>query len=197
MELGHLRELALAINAALLFEPDEVFVESGNGTREGTSRLVLHEGAESVEIGRPDRPLHGTYVTLRGMKRGKLPGGFARWAGADPPREVGVIEERCLSAPVPIIVNDVALFGMSSQRVPGLFGYKAALSFDEGDMYGTIGHSPMFGSPSVQLLTWGVAIQSKIPPSTLGQVGGIVCFDRLHKTVDHAGIVEDQRLEEL
>jgi hypothetical protein len=188
-DIGHVRELALGINAVLRFEPDRVVVESGDGTLEGTTRMVLHGDTDQVEVGRADRPMTGTYVHIEGMKRARV-----RGFGS----ERGAIEQRCLAAPIPIIVNHESLFGYSSQRMPGLFGYRKALSFDEGDLYGTLGVSPSFGKASFQLLTRGVSIQSKehalLPGS---EIGGIVCFDALRKTVDHSGIVEDERLEEM
>lgn len=197
-DIGHVRELALGLNAVLLFQPDRVVVESGDGTLAGTTRMVMHPDRDEVEVGRPERPLTGTYVHIEGMKRSRLPKGFRGWNDLETPRERGVIEENCLAAPIPILVDHEPLFGFSSQRTPGLFGYEKVLSIDEGDLYGTIGMNPSFGTPSFQLLTWGVAIQSKehqLLPKR--QIGGIVCFDALHKTVDHSGIVEDERLEEL
>ena len=194
-DIGHVRELALGINAVLLFQPDRVVVESGDGTLRGTTRMVLHGDTDEVEVGRPERPLTGTYVHVEGMKRARLPGGRAV---SDPPRERGVIEIRCLAAPIPIIVNHESLFGYSSQRMPGLFGYRKTLAIDEGDLYGTIGLEPRFGDPSFQLLTRGVAIATKEHPMLARQrIGGIICFDGLRKTVDHSGIVDDERLEEM
>jgi hypothetical protein len=194
-DIGHVRELALGINAVLMFQPDRVVVESGDGTLPGTTRMVLHGDTDQVEVGRPEQPLTGTFVHIEGMKRSRLRS-FRDLR--DPPRERGIIEEKCLAAPIPIIVNHESLFGYTSQRTPGLFGYRRALSFDEGDLYGTLGIDPSFGRASFQLLTRGVAIQSKVHDLLPGsKVGGIVCFDALRKTVDHSGIVEDERLEEM
>ena len=197
-DIGHLRELALGINAALLFKPSRVIVESGDGTLQGTTRLEMHGSHDAVDIGTPDKPLAGTYVRLEGMQKKNLPGVFSRMLfGENRPREFSVIESRCLAAPVPIILNGDALFGFSAQRTPALLGYRRVLSFDEGDLYGTIAvHDE--GTGEFDLLMWGVLIASK-ERRLLGTaaVSGIVCFDRLRKTADHSGIVEDDVLDEM
>lgn len=140
-----MRSLALGVNALLLFEPEQVVIESGDGTPGGTARMV-----------------------------------------------------RCLAAPVPLIFNGQPLFGWAQQRVPNLYGYKQTQSFDEGDLYGTIGLEPSGGEPSFALLTQGVWVQTyqhELLPNY--KLGGVVCFDRLHKTVDHSGFVRDEHFEEL
>ncbi|MEM6995748.1 MAG: hypothetical protein AAF721_34885 [Myxococcota bacterium] len=197
-DIGHVRELALGLNAALLFKPERIVVESGDGTLAGSTRMVLHGAHDEVEVGRPERPMSGTFISVQEMNRSALDGRWFSGFNEDWPREYQVIEERCLAAPIPIVVGGRPLFGWASQRTPGLFGYKKVLSFDEGELYGTLGLKPTFGHPEFRLLTWGVAIQSRSQVLLDGQqIGGIVCFDRLHKTVDHSGIVEDERLAEM
>ncbi|MBV1861720.1 MAG: hypothetical protein KUG77_25090 [Nannocystaceae bacterium] len=198
-EIGHLRELALGINAALLFKPDRVIVESGDGTLQGTTRLEMHGAHDGVDIGTPQRPLTGTYIRIEGMSRGKLPKILQRILEVgDRPREFDVIDARCLAAPVPIILNHNSLFGFSAQRSPGMLGYRRTLSFDEGDLYGTLALTNSENPGAFDLLMWGVLIQSRahdlVPGSSLA---GIVCFDRLRKTADHSGIVDDERMAEM
>lgn len=142
-DIGHVRELALGLNAVLLFAPQSVVVESGDGTAAGTTRMEMYPDRDEVDVGRPDRPLTGTFVHIEGMNRRRLPKGFRSYIDLETPRERGIIEERCLAAPIPIVVNHQPLFGFSSQRVPGLFGYRNALAVDEGDLYGTIGIDPV------------------------------------------------------
>jgi len=198
-DIGHLRELALGINAVLLFKPSRIVVESGNGTLEGTTRMEMHGEHDAVDIGTPERPLTGTFVRIEGMSRGKLPQVLQRaLLGGSRPREFGVIESRCLAAPVPIILNHDALFGFSAQRTPGMLGYRRALSFDEGDLYGTLALGNIKQPSEFDLLMWGVLVQSKahalLPNAS---ISGIVCFDRLRKTADHSGIVDDERMAEM
>ncbi len=194
-DIEHVRGLALGINAALLFAPKQVVIESGDGTLAGTSRMVLDPVHDQVDIGRADRPLMGTFVALRGMDRKALPHPVA-WSGRAP--ETGQLETRCLAAPIPIVVNGEPLFGFSRQRTPALFGYAKVLAFDEGELYGTIGLTPTFDNHGFNLLTRGVSIQTRAYDLIPGQrIGGVVCFDRLRKTVDHAAIVDDERLHEL
>lgn len=194
-DIEHVRALALGINAALNFAPKQVVIESGDGTPSGTSRMVLDPVNNRVDVGKADKPLAGSFIALRGIDRKALRHPVA-WSGRAP--EAGRLEERCLCAPIPIVVDGVPLFGYSSQRTPALFGYQRVLSFDEGEMYGTIGINPSFPEHAFTLLTRGVSIQTRAHDLVLGQrIGGVVCFDRLRKTVDHSAIVDDERLGEL
>lgn len=198
-EIGHLRELALGINAALLFKPTRVIVESGNGTLEGTTRLEMHGEHDAVDIGTPERPLTGTFVRIEGLRSSKLPRVLQRaLLGTPRPREFDVIDVRCLAAPVPIILNGEALFGFSAQRMPAMLGYRRAVSFDEGDLYGTLALGAPNQPAEFDLLMWGVLVQSKAHKLVSdASVSGIVCFDRLRKTADHSGIVDDERMAEM
>lgn len=198
-EIGHLRELALGINAALLFKPDRVIVESGDGTLGGTTRLEMHGAHDGVDIGTPERPLTGTFIRIEGMSRGKLPKVLQRILDSgDRPREFDVVDVRCLAAPVPIILNHNALFGFSAQRNPAMLGYRRTLSFDEGDLYGTLALTNSEHPGAFDLLMWGVLIQSRSHDLVPGiSLAGIVCFDRLRKTADHSGIVDDERMAEM
>ncbi len=198
-ELGHMRELALGLNALLLFEPARVVVESGDGTLEGTTRLVIHGRHDQVDVGRPDAPLKGTFLRAIDLRRAAALGRKG-WLsdGGDGSLEARAVEERCLATPVPIFVNGEPVSGYSRRRTPVLYGYQRTRSFDEGDLYGSIGLAGGKFEPSFTLLTYGVRIHSLVHTLLPGQrLGGIVCFDRLHKTVDHASIVRDGRLEEL
>lgn len=191
VDTADVRQLALGLNALFLFEPDEIVLESGDGTPKGTTRVRI-AGGDTVEVGRPEAPLRGTYVVARGLSGGGL--------GANAPRrgEMAAIESRCLTAPVPIVVNSEPLFGYSRSRTPKLFGYQRWVPFDEGDLYGAVGLGSTADDRVFHLLTWGVLIESvRAEPFPGLKLGGIVCFDRFHKTVDHAAIVRDERLDEM
>src|SRR5690606_8108561 len=122
-------------------EPDEILLESGDGTLEGTTRILIRGKEGVVRVGKPDEALNGTFLVAKGLKRAKVAGRSALQQIGDPlqPREYTAIEERCIVAPVPVIVNGKPVFGYSRQRTPQLFGYARSFSFDEGDLYGTIG----------------------------------------------------------
>ncbi len=185
-DLGYLRELAIGVNALISYNPSKIIIESGDGSPQGTVRMELYAGEDRLEIGRPDHALAGTFVRAEGLRgRGSIT------------RERSLIETRCLAAPVPILFNNEALFGHSRQRIPALFGYAAQLTFDEGDLYGAVGLA-RGNKTEFALLTRGVLIEeiehSLIPGAALG---GIVCFDRLRKSADHARIVRDERLAEM
>lgn len=198
LDLAHVRSLALGVNALMLFEPEQVVIESGDGTPGNTARMVVRAGAESVEVGRGQGTMAGTYVRASKLNREKVANETGRRGDDDGGLEYATVESRCLTAPVPLVFNGQPLFGWSRQRVPNLFGYEKARSFDEGDMYGSIGLKPHGGEPSFQLLTHGVWVQSYQYELIKGyKLGGVICFDRLHKTVDHSGFVRDDRFEEL
>lgn len=198
LDLAHVRSLALGVNALLLFEPEQVVIESGDGTPGNTSRMVVRAGAESVEVGRGQGTMAGTYVRASKLNREKVAIATGRHGDDDGGLEYATVESRCLTAPVPLVFNGHLMFGYTRQRVPNLYGYEKSRSFDEGDMYGSIGLKPHGGEPGFQLLTHGVWVQSYQYELIKGhKIGGVVCFDRLHKTVDHSGFVRDDRFEEM
>lgn len=197
-ELSGLRALALGVNALMLFAPTRIVIESGDGTAAGSARLEICGDQDRYDVGRPEQPLTGTYVRAEGLRRAKvakelklhLLGG-----GAD---ERSIIEQRCLTAPVPILFNQEPIFGHATVRIPPAFGYRRSLAVDEGDLFGCLGLDPLGGKPLFRLLTYGVmveAIEHEILPGAA--IGGVINFDALHKTADHAKVVRDERLEEL
>ena len=194
LEQGALRQLALGVNALMHYEPDEIIVESGDGTTGGTSRITIH-GEDRVEVGTPDRPLEGTFVRTSGMS--------GRPLFQDRPREYRAVQDRCLVAPVPILFNHEPVFGYSSQRTPkSLYGFTKTISFDEGDLYGTIGLARRHSGAVFRILTHGVWIQStrhsfEVGGDRLDTLGGVVTYDRLRKTADHSSIVEDERYDQM
>ncbi|MFC1610048.1 hypothetical protein ACFL6C_03765, partial [Myxococcota bacterium] len=193
LEVAHLRELALGINALLLFEPDHIVLESGDGTTSGTHRMVMRGVEDIIDIGRADEPLNGTYLYATGLKRKKL-----RQRGLACAGERMAIESRCLTAPVLITVNNEAPFGYVRMRIPRLWGYHPTVQFDEGDLYGVIGVSAWAGPTSFRLLTHGVWVQSVEHDLIEGAaIGGVINFDRLRKTADHSAIVQDEVFEEM
>ncbi len=198
-DLGPVRELALGLNALLLFRPARIVVLSGDGTTAGTTRMEIGQDAEQVDVGRASRPLRGTFIRAEGLRRGPLRKKTALSPLPGLPLEVAAIEERCLTAPIPLVVNGDPLFGFSTRRVPRLLGYGRVLEFDEGDLYGSIGIRPQAFQASFKLLTFGVWIQTVTYALLPGgpEVGGVLCFDHLHKTADHSGLVQDERWQEL
>lgn len=193
MQYSALRQLALGVNALMHFEPSEIVVVSGDGTPEGTSQITIRGREDHVEVGRPAQPLEGTFVRAAGLKRPSTsfdgPGG----------PECRHILDRCLAMPVPVLVNNDPVFGYSSVRHPSLYGYERVIKIDEGDLYGTLGFAYVENNNKIfKLLTYGVLAQSfdhtLIPHHILG---GVITFDRLNKTADHAAIVKDERLAEL
>lgn len=195
---GAMRQLALGINALMLFEPAQIILESGDGTMPGTTRVEIDQRQSTVNLGTPEAPLNGTFLRATGLKRAKI-SKKSGLRGADyGPPECSAIEARCLSAPVPILVNGRSLFGFSSVRTPKLIGFDRVVHFDEGDLYGTLGTARQRHNQHFKLLTWGAWIQSLEYPLSEGErFGGIVTFNKLNKTADHAAVVRDERLEEL
>ncbi len=190
VEHGPLRQLALGVNALMDFGPDEIIIETGDGTLEGTTRVIIGDD-DTVQVGRPEESLDGTYLRATGLNWG-------------PHRVKQAISERCLVAPVPILYNHDPLFGYSRQRTPpSLFGFQQTVSFDEGDLYGTIGVARRRSGAVFRILTHGVWIESTHHKFTtrggseIANLGGVVTFDRLRKTADHSAIVQDGRYEEM
>lgn len=200
VEQGSLRLLALGVNALMLFEPDEIILESGDGTLAGTTRVVINRGKGLVEVGTPERALAGTFMRAAGLKRRAMNKRSALDSVGGRQREYTAIEERCIVAPVPVIVNGEPIFGYSSQRSPQLFGFSHTISFDEGDLYGTIGLASRKSSAVFRLVTHGVWVQT-VGHDFLESVntgyeepllGGVISFGPLRKTADHSGIVKDR-----
>lgn len=199
MGYSDLRQLALGVNAMMLMEPAEIVIESGDGTLENTTRVVFQGSKDVVDLGTPESPLRGTFIRASKLERSKIRS-RSNLAPTDyGPEETRAIEERCLCAPVPILVNDRAPFGYSTLRTPSIYGYERVISIDEGDLYGTIGIMERSGhTPSFKILTYGTWIQTLQHNLLDGhRLGGIINFDGLNKTADHAAIVRDDRLGEL
>lgn len=185
--VGHLRSLALGLNALMRFRPHQVVLESGDGTADRTYRMVIDPTNNQVDVGLSKAPLRGTFISARGLKRGP------QWGEG----ERNAVETRCLAAPVPIVFNGDAPFGYGSHRLPTLWNYERVTYFDEGDLYGGVGWNPE-GPPVFRLLTYGVWVQSHETTLVKGHsIGGIINFDRLRKTADHAAFVQDARFSEM
>ncbi len=195
---GDMRQLALGVNALMILEPDSIVIESGDGTLDGTTRIEIRTDQDTVDVGTPDKALRGTFVRAEGLSRRAIRGKSNLSSTGYGPPECMAIENRCLAAPVPIIVNDQPIFGYSSVRTPNLFGYKNVVTFDEGDLYGSIGVAAQQHNRNFKLLTWGTWVQS-IEHALVddGRLGGVVSYDGLNKTADHSGIVRDERLAQM
>ena len=199
MAYSALRQLALGVNAMLLMSPEEIIIESGDGSLEGTTRVVIMPGKEIVDVGTPEHALDGTFVRAVGLQRHLISSKSNLHPTDYGPPETRAIEERCLTLPIPIIVNDRSVFGFSSVRSPMLFGFSKVIAIDEGDLYGSLGfiEQGKGHNPGFKLLTYGTWVQTVDRDLEAGSFGGIISYDRLNKTADHAAIVHDLRYEEL
>lgn len=198
LEHADIRQVALGVNALMMMEPSRIIIESGNGTLESTDRIVIRGDNDTVEVGTPDEALRGTFIRAEGLDRSAIAGRSNLDARDYGPPECTAIEQRCLAAPVPIIVNNEPVFGYSSQRTPVIFGYEDVVTFDEGDLYGTIGRPRHRHKHSFKLLTWGCWIEStEAALMEETKIGGVIAYDRLNKTADHSGIVRDEQFEKL
>lgn len=197
LDFADLRQLALGLNALMLSEPEVITIESGQGTLESTTRVVIDPQSDTIDVGTPTEALKGTYISAQGLNRNKLNAeSQSNGLWDSKVREGAVIESRCLTASVPMLYNNNAIFGYRSMRSPNIFGYADTLTFDEGDLYGTIGISRTENQRIIKLLTFGVWIET-VRPEWDSAVGGVVAFDRLRKTADHAGVVKDDVYREL
>ncbi len=190
LDLAALRQLALGVNALMLAEPSSVIIESGSGTLESTTRVVISAGGTTVEVGTPQFALDGTYIRAAGLNRSKL--------GNAQPQERNIIEQCCITAPVPLLYNDDAIFGYTTTRIPRIAGYKRTVTFDEGDFYGVIGVATTANLAHFRVLTFGVWVQSIAHDfGDKQKIGGVISFNKLRKTADHAAIVDDDVLKEM
>lgn len=189
LDILDIRQIALGINAIIAAEPSRITIESGKGTLENTHRIVIGRNATSVEIGTPTQSLDGTFIRIEGINRKRL-----NIFGNS--RELDVLLARCLMAPIPILVNGDPVFGLKSVRNPKLFGYTKTLTFDEGDLYGTIGLPTTPNTAEFRLVTNGVWVQSWTHAHN-GPLGGVIAFDKLRKSADHSSIVQDEIFEEM
>src|SRR5690606_10185984 len=115
IDLAHIRSLALGVNALMLFEPEQVVIESGDGTPGNTTRMVVRAGAEAVDVGRADGTLAGTYIRATRLNRDKVAEATGRRGDDNGGLEYATVELRCLAAPVPVVFNGQPLFGWSRQ----------------------------------------------------------------------------------
>ncbi len=179
------RRLAIGTAAALSLpytSEIKIVIETGDGTAEGSTRVELKDLKSDAEIGTPKKPIKGTFVRVN--RRGG--------------REQSVIEERCLNLPVTLCLNDSIVTGIVGRRgirIAG-FGYRHALSFDEGDFYGgvTLDSNYPNKTAEMKILTNGVWITSVGLDALHEGIFGIVNFDRLRKTANQYEIVRDERL---
>ena len=198
LEHSDIRQLAVGINALMNLKPNKVIIESGEGTLSSTERIVIREDENTVEVGTPEEALRGTFIRAEGLQRGAISDKSNLSAREYGPPECAAIEERCLAAPVPIIVNNEPVFGYKAVRTPVIFGYDDVVTFDEGDLYGSIGIPEHRHKRSFKVLTWGCWIEStEAAKMNETPVGGVICYDRLNKTADHSGLVRDEQFEEM
>lgn len=195
MAYSALRQLALGVNALMRFDPKEIVITSGDGTYEGTTQITIRGQQNTVEVGRPTAPLNGTFVRVAGLNRLNSGDYNSEQGGMECQR----LLTRCLAAPVPLLVNNDPIYGYSTMRYPALYGYDRVIKVEEGDLYGTLGIASVDKNTRIfNILTYGVLIQSFDYTLVNGYVlGGVITFDRLNKTADHAAIVKDDRFAEL
>jgi hypothetical protein len=179
------RRLAIGTAAALSLPhtaETRVVIETGDGTMEGSTRVELMDLKTDAEIGTPKKAVKGTFVRVN-RKGGN---------------EVSVIEERCLNLPVTLCLNDDIITGIVGKRGIRLagFGYRHAVSFDEGDFYGGVTLDTNYPNKTAEMkiLTNGVWITSIGLEALPEGIFGIVNFDWLRKTANQYEIVRDERL---
>lgn len=103
VDIAQTRSLALGVNALMLFAPTMIVIESGDGSEGGTTRMVIRQGIDQVDVGKAEGVLHGTYVRAIGLDRAKVARETHRNGTREGGLEYATIELRCLAAPVPIV----------------------------------------------------------------------------------------------
>ncbi len=187
----HLTQLAVGVNAILQRRPRTLRIESGDGSK--AIRMNL-DAKGNGEVGTPSDPIGGTYLYA------EYGGGwFARFSGSSFTAEQGLVEERCLYTPVPILLNGSAPFGYRGSRHIEIFGARHQEHFDQDGRRGVVAvHSSPRAPTGFRVVVGGVWVTT-LPLEALGDrpLVGVVCDDRLRKTADHSDIVRDHRYTEL
>lgn len=161
-----------------------------------------------IVAGRPEVALEGTYIVAKKLK-------------VNIKNVITLVEERCILLSIPLILNDKVLFGYASKRIPKLLATMQSVPFDQGDLYGAIGTTKeekavitvqsvehenvtlreyivVPASSEFRILTFGVWIET-VEKNLADNISikGIINFDHLHKTADHAGILRDNTWDEM
>lgn len=186
-------QLAVGVNALQRLEPSSVWVESGDGTAEGTFRLELGRRGEA-EIGRPLERLAGTYVAAHFDLFSRA----SRHVRGSATYERGLVETRALYTPVPILLNGEAPFGFRGGREVRLFGVADPARIEGDGRRGAVGLASRSVAAEVRLVVGGVWVASRDLTTILGApIAGVVADPRLRKTADMSDIVEDDAYVDL
>ncbi len=187
----HLVQLAIGVNAILQRKPRTLRIESGDGS--AAVRMDLDARGQGT-VGVPTDPIGGTYLYV------EYGGGwFSRFAGGSMTEEQGLVEERCLYTPVPILLNGSAPFGYRGSRHIEIFGARQQEHFDDGGRRGVVAvHTSPRAPTGFRMVVGGVWI-STLPLEPLADTPlvGVICDDHLRKTADQSDIVQDHRYVEL
>ncbi|MCP4676190.1 MAG: hypothetical protein GY854_11920 [Deltaproteobacteria bacterium] len=188
------RRLAIGVAAALHLRNSSVAIETGDGTLKGSTRFEINDIEGQATIGDPEEPITGTYIKVR-RPVDRVLGSIGLTS------EELVMSKKCVYLSAALSINGVHLFGRSSSKAIETPRYRHWVPFDEGDLYGGIGLAPnmVIGTDEksrLDILTNGVWITSLNIDMT-GGIGGVVGYDRLHKTASQYDIAKDERLDEL
>ncbi len=183
----HMVQLAIGVNAILQRKPRTLRIESGDG--QTAIRMDLDAQGKGT-VGQPTDPIAGTYLYVEYGS-----GFFSRFRTSTWTEEQGLVEERCLYTPVPILLNGSAPFGYRGSRHIEIFGARLQEHFDESGRRGVVAiHSSPRAPTGFRMVVGGVWI-STLPLETLASrpLVGVICDDDLRKTADQSDIVQDHR----
>ncbi len=183
----HLIQLAIGVNAILQRKPRTLRIESGDG--QTAVRMDLDANGKGT-LGVPAEAIAGTYLYA------EYGGGwFSRFAGGSWTEEQGLVEEKCLYTPVPILLNGNAPFGYRGTRHIEIFGARLQEHFDDDGRRGVVAiHTSPRAPTGFRMVVGGVWV-STLPLEPLADrpLVGVVCDDNLRKTADQSDIVQDHR----
>jgi len=187
----HLIQLAIGVNAILQRKPRTLRIESGDGT--SAVRMDLDPRGQGT-LGTPAEAIAGTYLYA------EYGGGwFSRFSGGSWTEEQGLVEEKCLYTPVPILLNGSAPFGYRGTRHIEIFGARQQEHFDDDERRGVVAiHTSPRAPTGFRMVVGGVWV-STLPLEPLADraLVGVVCDDNLRKTADQSDIVQDHRYVEM
>jgi hypothetical protein len=186
--------LARGINAMLHFKPKRIEISCGDGTRRGSRAVVIRAGQPPQEAG-VDEAINGVHVHAKELYRSLLAPGEEQLLGD---REVELISDKCIAPNVQVILNGRCVSDWDSAYEQQIEWDSAFAKVNEEDLYGRLWQAPSGRSAHIDVMTWGVKIETFRPSKgPFSGLSGAVNFNRLNKTADHARIVRDEVLDEL
>jgi hypothetical protein len=184
-ETRHVQQLAVGVNALLQAGVTEVTVESGDGA--AATRLTVTPTG-NVQVGSASG-FSGTYVSAAHTSW------WSVTAPPDPRRVYNTLIDKAGWCPVPLLLNDGAVFGYTGRAPPPALGARRVLV--QGPEQAPPGVLDFVVVGRLSVVVGGVLIRDQKASPWVGQLRMTVHDDNLRKTADMGDIVEDDAWVEM